>query len=68
MLSFIGLKQLEEEKAYSSPEYAAIEANLSAQFTCRLVPRPDFWDTCIQQQNKKIYDAMQVTIGFVNVF
>lgn len=51
---------LEKEKAYESEEYKMIEDYLSAQFTCRLQPRPDFWDVCIAQQNKTIYKLMQV--------
>ncbi|KAJ3207439.1 hypothetical protein HDU82_003737 [Entophlyctis luteolus] len=61
------LKDLEERKAFGSPEYQALVDTLTKHFTCRIVPTPDVFMDCFRSDgpgenkgmNQKIYVAMQ---------
>lgn len=63
------LRQLEDEKQYSSPMYEAFNDILGKHFTCRTVPRPDCYHDAVAGFNQKIYAEMQgeseFTIGGV---
>lgn len=50
---------LDEEKAYDTPEYEAIDAVLSTFFTMRTAPPPDCFSTSANGFNKEIYVGMQ---------
>jgi len=53
------LRKLEDEKAYTSPLYEAMEDILGKHFTCRVVPRPDVYHEAVRGFNKQIYTKMQ---------
>jgi hypothetical protein len=53
------LRQLEDEKQYSSPMYEALNDILGKHFTCRTVPRPDCYNDAFNGFNQKIYSKMQ---------
>jgi proline-specific peptidase len=53
------LHALEDEKAYDTPEYEAIDAVLSTFFTMRTAPAPDCDSISANGLNKEIYVGMQ---------
>mmetsp|Transcript_21440 Transcript_21440/g.53141 ORF Transcript_21440/g.53141 Transcript_21440/m.53141 type:complete len:477 (+) Transcript_21440:2626-4056(+) len=53
------IHKLEEEKAYDSEEYQAIDAFLTGHFTCRTQPAPDCFAAIWDGINSEVYVGLQ---------